>query len=395
MTEPLIGAQATLAEAAGWQPAPNFRWTENFARRTLPDTEVSGIVTRVRALLKTEHVTYPDEESLVRRCVTALLVGHLILQGPPGTGKTTLARALGRAFRTTLLLSTATSDWSPFQVVGGLRPGRAGGLEPMLGVVPRAALTCAETLRAIEKGASDDSDDHEAAPVAAWLLIDEFNRADIDKAVGSLYTLLSSSDPEHAANTPIDLWFEDDEACKRLWVPACFRIIGTMNDLDTNYVSPMSQGLRRRFQFVTVGVPTEGGTDAEPVSTEVRQALEGAADWLRRSYAHAPEPDADAPPVQDAVGIIQRVLDGLRRPNAPGVEGWPVGTAQVVDVLKVFLLDPSVENGTLDIAIADRLVVQMNTITRPQYDAFVRLMQTEGLPTSARELRHLYRPYIA
>lgn len=261
----------------------DLRWTEDLADRAIPVHDVAAITDRALALLGAEHLTYPDQEVLVRRCVSALLVGHLVLQGPPGSGKTSLARVLTKALGMELKVCTATSEWSPFHVMGGLRPNANGGLEAVLGEVPSAALACAQTIRDLEGGAGQSPDGHEAA-VGTWLLIDEFNRADIDKAIGSLYTLLSSTEPAHLKRTPLDLWFEKDEARKRLWVPSRFRIIGTMNDLDTSYVSAMSQGLRRRFQFITVGIPASGATDGEPISVELLQALAVANDSLLQSY---------------------------------------------------------------------------------------------------------------
>ncbi len=382
-------AAQLLADAAEFVPPPDYRWTRSVSTKSLPDTNVTSLAQRVKGLLGGQHILLPDHDTLVQRCISALLVGHLILQGPPGTGKTTLARALAGAFEADLETTTATSEWSPFQVVGGLRPNADGGLEPMLGAVPRAALKCAESVR-------DQPETNEtgstAGPVATWLLIDEFNRADIDKAIGSLYTLLSSADPEHVASTPVDLWFENDQNCGRLWVPARFRIIGTMNDLDTNYVSPMSQGLRRRFQFVTVGVPITGATSEQPVSDEVSHAFSGAQAWLSGTYPdRSPVAEDD---VNDTLSSLQRVLDGLRRPAATGVQGWPVGTAQAVDVLKVLLLSVSPsERKSLDLAVADRMVAQMNTVNKNQFLAFTTLLESEGLETSAHELRHLYRPY--
>jgi MoxR-like ATPase len=386
VTNPLTGDQALVGGAAGGWPKRDYRWTEELAGKTLPATKVDEILTSLEQDLAAQHMVFPDQKRLLRRCVTALLVGHLVLQGPPGSGKTTLARALARAFKVQLISSTATSDWSPFHVVGGLQPDRSGGFTSTLGVVPSAALKCAEILRETEREGSDDL-------VAAWLLIDEFNRADVDKAIGSLYTMLSSCDPKHMRDTPLELWFEDNEASKRLWVPARFRIIGTMNDLDTNYVSPMSQGLRRRFQFVTVNVPPRGGSKEEPVSAELDQAFLGASGWLVNTYGEGlAHPKPDDAEVRAALSTLQKVVDGLRYPSEAGADGWPVGTAQVVDVLKNYLLALELDNA-LDSAVADRMVAQMNTLTQSQYAAFRNVFESNSLSTSTRELDHLFRPY--
>lgn len=377
-----------LLQVAG-QESKDLRWTEELTDRAIPVHDVTAITERALELLDSEHLTFPDREVLVRRCVSALLTGHLILQGPPGSGKTSLARVLAEAFQMELEVCTATSEWSPFHVIGGLRPNTTGGLEAVLGEVPNAALACAHAIRAFEgTDGESPSDDGEEA-VGTWLLIDEFNRADIDQAIGSLYTLLSSTEPAHLRRTPLDLWFETDGGRKKLWVPARFRIIGTMNDLDTSYVSAMSQGLRRRFQFITVSIPASGATDSAPISVELQQALQGANDSLIQSYG---SPEVSESDIQDALMRLQRVVDGLRRPrHAPS---WPVGTAQVVDVLTTLLLvSPDGNHNALDEAVAHRLVGQLSTINKAQYDAFTDLFRHEGLHLAAKELAHAHRPY--
>lgn len=172
-------------------------------------------------------------------------------------------------------------------------------------------------------------------------------------------------------------------------MPARFRIIGTMNDLDTSYVSAMSQGLRRRFQFITVGIPANGATETDPVSVELRQALAVANNSLSQSYSRPAVPETD---LQAALVKLQLVIDGLRRP-ADAI-GWPVGTAQVVDVIKALILvSPDGDLPALDEAVAHRLVGQLNTISKAQHDAFGALLRGEGLDLAARELDHVYQPY--
>lgn len=375
-------AHQLIMRAAGGEAT--YGWTREFTQTALPSTDIDALHHRVTEWLDANHIAYPDQDALVRRCITSLLVGHLILQGPPGTGKTTLARALADAFAVHLFPSTATSEWSPFHVVGGLRPNKDGGLAPTMGIVPRAVLDCAERVRSEGEPVGPG----DPALHATWLLIDEFNRADVDKAIGSLYTLLSSCEPSHLAGTPIDLWFEDEAPNRSLWVPARFRILGTMNDLDTSYVSAMSQGLRRRFQFITVGVPDEGGTAEAPVAGELVTALEGARASLAEAYNMTISDSAD---LDAGLARLQRLVDGFRRPT--GVEGWPLGTAQVVDVLKSYMLTGPAHDYALDEAVAQRLVGQMTMLTQAQYNAFDTLLQNEALSLAGRELRHVYRPY--
>jgi len=385
MTGVLSGTQDAIAQAVGWQKRFDFSWTQAYAGIGLPDVDVKAVSARVKELLREWHMVFDNEDQLVERCVTSLLVGHLILQGPPGTGKTTLARALAKAFDAHLEHTTATSEWSPYHVIGGLRPNKDGGLQAHLGVVPTAVLECAEVLRKRQKGASD-------SPVAVWLLIDEFNRAEIDRAIGSLYTLLSSCDSEHMKSTPIELWFAETESSAKLWVPASFRIIGTMNDLDTNFVSQISQGLRRRFQFVTVTVPGSDATNSDSVQREIQAALESASAWLARNYPGFALSIADSE-VTEMKNKLGHVISKFRSPNETS---WPVGTAQIVDIIKAYLVSASGDpKNALDLAVADRLIAQMNSITPFQYSHFVKVLKDNDMHISAREVEHHYRPYIA
>ena len=99
------------------QESNDLRWTEDFSDRSIPENDIAAVTDRALELLDNDHLVFPDQDVLVRRCVSALLAGHLVLQGPPGTGKTSLARVLAEAFQMELRVCTATSEWSPFHVI--------------------------------------------------------------------------------------------------------------------------------------------------------------------------------------------------------------------------------------------------------------------------------------
>ena len=134
--------------------------------------------------------------SVLAEAVTALRSGkHLLLSGPPGTGKSSVAAALCRAVVSEQFdVATATADWTTFDTIGGYIPRDRSALEFEPGIV----------LRSLQRG--------------RWLVIDELNRADIDKAFGPLFTLLASSGEADGAGESVVLPFKKgDRNIRIVW----------------------------------------------------------------------------------------------------------------------------------------------------------------------------------
>lgn len=188
------------------------------------------------------------QEQPMRQAIAALRAGkHVILLGPPGTGKTELARCICRTLGMQYDLSTATSEWTTFDTIGGYFavPGSSGAsLDFMPGIVTSA----------IEKN--------------RWLVIDELNRADIDKALGELFTVLAGApvtlpykkivqSGAHQVFIGFDDGSDPPDECFPFLIKTDWRVLGTMNTFDKASLYQLSFAFMRRFAFIYVDAPKQ------------------------------------------------------------------------------------------------------------------------------------------
>ena len=189
---------------------------------------------------------YSTTEDTINQTVTHLKSGrNIMLYGDPGTGKTALANLLlsqvcgvkeakDGSMIPNYSIVTANAEWSNFEVIGGISPDYSGGYFFKDGYVADAAKNCEKTMQ-------EDGKPH-------YLVIDEFNRANIDEAFGKLFTVFEYRDKQA-------LLTAKETGGAPFMMPPEFRIIGTMNTQDKNTLFNVGHALMRRFAFVEIGLP--------------------------------------------------------------------------------------------------------------------------------------------
>ena len=189
---------------------------------------------------------YSTTEDTINQTVTHLKSGrNIMLYGDPGTGKTALANLLlsqvcgvkeakDGSMIPNYSIVTANAEWSNFEVIGGISPDDSGGYFFKDGYVADAAKNCEKTMQ-------EDGKPH-------YLVIDEFNRANIDEAFGKLFTVFEYRDKQA-------LLTAKETGGAPFMMPPEFRIIGTMNTQDKNTLFNVGHALMRRFAFVEIGLP--------------------------------------------------------------------------------------------------------------------------------------------
>lgn len=192
------------------------------------------------------NLVFENEEILQSQIQTAIKSGkHIIFTGPPGTGKSKLANEICRQNEVASKLVTATANWTTYDTIGGYKPQKDGELY----FDPGLFLQCFK--------------DKKGNDLNEWLIIDEINRADIDKAFGPLFSVLAGDEVtlpyETKDGSQIILRPESNTAGDiqphEYVIPKSWRIIGTMNTIDKSSLFEMSYAFMRRFAFIPVSVP--------------------------------------------------------------------------------------------------------------------------------------------
>ena len=196
--------------------------------------------------LDIKRLYFEDKDILLRQIATALANGkHIIFYGPPGTGKSAIAREICECYGVDFSLVTGTSDWSTFDTIGGYMLEDNGDLRFSTGLFLR-------------------SHQDYGVPINRWLIIDEINRADIDKAFGPMFSALAGDSvviPQKIEGKYIEIEGKPKDhhivEPHRFFIHPEWHILATMNTFDKSSLYEMSYAFMRRFSFIGVQIPED------------------------------------------------------------------------------------------------------------------------------------------
>ena len=202
------------------------------------------------------------DRDIIYQIVGELIAGkNILLVGPVGSGKTALSKKISeilwRDDEFSGFLSkpfTAHSEWTVADVIGGIAPKISNGESDKVEFMYKPGCVV-QTVA--DNWIDGDSELKQRNFVnyngkqyrGTWLLIDEFNRANIDKSFGEMFTAIEYSKLTISDN-------KNNKPTRELKIPQDYRIIGTLNSTDKHFLTELSNALKRRFAMIEISYPT-------------------------------------------------------------------------------------------------------------------------------------------
>jgi MoxR-like ATPase len=327
----------------------------------------------------------PDEsrsQTVLEQIDTALRSGdHIILTGPPGSGKSDLSEKVCEYYPSSYHMSTANDDWSTFDTIGGYRPQKDGNLEFHPGLF-------------LQRFMEEESGRREGIRAKnEWLIIDELNRANIDKAFGSLFSALTGNN----ITLPFDKLIEQEDEEYRepirlvgnpgvvreprvnnhtYYIPDDWRIIATINSVDKSSVYRMSRAFMRRFAFIKVPVPS-----AQDLQSEGKDLLEAYVETWDLNYP-------DSGDIDNIEGEVKGRLTTDMANIWYAVQQYKrIGPGIIKDVVEQAITGAE-RTGKLqyEYAVVAKLLPQLDGLPPNQMEDILRIMDERASEWFKREL---------
>lgn len=178
-------------------------------------------------------------------------------------------------------------------------------------------------------------------------------------------------------------------------MPKDFRIIGTLNSFDRNYLNQLSEALKRRFAFIEIPPPTRQRRQDEQaivlakalrsiahLTTAITLSPDGSVSWpgvvsLTRvaSGGYRVAWGTPSPPLETVFGFVWNVFEGIRIYRQ-------LGTAQAIALVRQMLIAGVVQNFTTrerwvamaDVALCDTVADQLQVLLPDELEVLIHAL---------------------